>query len=164
MKVLGKNSLSSKVLNGLKGVFIISICLTIYLCFIIFKDFRDVMNQTQNFGTEEFILTIGLLITAILFFIMLKNLISFFQNLSEDVCFDVTNVKLLSRVVIMIFMASIVYLVMSILEIFFSTTLAIDIFLWFLTLIIFCISVGLKIFIEIYRKAIDYKIENDFTI
>lgn len=164
MKVLGKNSLSTKVLNGFKFVFVLSICLTFYLCFIIFKDLRDVINQTQTLGAEEFILTIGLFTTAIFFFIMLKNLIHFFQNLSENVCFDETNVKFLSRVMIMIFMASIVYLVMSILEIFFSTTLAIDIFLWFLTLIIFCISIGLKIFIEIYRKAIEYKIENDFTI
>lgn len=164
MKVLGKNSLSSKVLTGLKVVLVVSICLTLYLCFIIYKDFRDVINQVQNFGIEEFILIIGLFITSILFLVMLKYLIKFFGNLKENISFDEANIQYLSKVMLMIFIASIIYFIMAVLEIFFSSTLAIDIFLWFLTLIIFCVSVGLEIFIEIYRKAIEYKIENDFTI
>lgn len=164
MKVLGEKSLSSKVLVGLKMVFVVAVCLSLYLCFIIYKDFRDIVNQAQNFGGEEPVLTIGLLITAILFFIMLKYLIQFFRNLSKNVCFEEKNVEYLEKVMVVIFIASLVYLGMTILEMIFSSILAIKIFLWFLTLVIFCISVGLKIFIEIYRKAIEYKLENDFTV
>ncbi len=39
MKVLGRNSLSSNVLIGLKIVFGISTCIFLYLEFIIAKDF-----------------------------------------------------------------------------------------------------------------------------
>lgn len=37
-------------------------------------------------------------------------------------------------------------------------------FLWILTIIMVCLSLGMRVFIEIYKKAIEYKKENDFTI
>lgn len=168
MKVLGRNSLSSNALIGLKILFGISTCIFLYLGFIIAKDFRDVFNGAATQEITEFVLTIGIFITLILFFIMLHYLIKFFDNLKNNICFDEGNIKYLSKIMLMVFMASVVYLIMSILETIFynqfSSILAINIFLWIFTLIIFCASVGIKIFIEIYKKAIEFKNENDFTI
>lgn len=168
MKVLGKNSLSSNVLIGLKILFGISICIFLYLGFVIAKDVRDVFYGATIPEMAEIILTIGIFITIVVFFIMLWYLIKFFDNLKNSICFDESNIKYLSNVMLMIFIASIVYLVISILETTlynqFYSILALNIFLWILTLIIFCTSIGLKIFIEIYKKAIEFKNENDFTI
>lgn len=168
MKVLGKNSLSSKVLIGLKMLFVICMCIFLYLGFIIAKDVRNVVNDVSQPEITEFILTIGIFITLILFFIMLWYLIKFFNNLKNSICFDESNVRYLSKIMLTIFIASIVYFIISILETMFYnqilSILAINIFLWILTIIIFCTSVGLKIFIEIYKKAIEFKNENDFTI
>ena len=99
---------------------------------------------------------------------MLMKLIKFFKNLKYSKCFEEENTKLLKDISILILTGSIIYCLIAILQIIFSSDymniIVYNSFLWILTVIMFCLSVGIKIFVEIYIKAIEFKKENDFTI
>ena len=169
MKILGEKSLSSKTLIAIKILFATSILAFLDLCFVIYKDIRDVVTQSHISQTvSEFTLTIGIFISFIFFFILLKNIIRFFDNLKNNICFDDSNIKYLNKSMNMIFFAGLVYLAMAIIESCFcypdTESIALSILLWILTSIFLCTSIALKIFIEIFKKAIEFKKENDFTI
>ena len=167
MKILGNNSLSSKMLIGVRIVIILTIMTMTIIAIITAKDFRDVING-QNEKLSETVLITGVFIAGFLFITMLVYLTSFFSNLKDEVCFDNCNIVLLKRISNLVLGGSIIYGVMSVLQIIFANNymdiITYNVFLWILTIIMICLSLGIKIFIEIYKKAIEYKKENDFTI
>ncbi|MBP3255226.1 MAG: DUF2975 domain-containing protein [Clostridia bacterium] len=167
MKILGKKSLSSKLLTGVRIGIVLTIMIMLFIAMITFKDFRDVISgQSEKIG--ETVLITGVFIAGFLFITMLVYLTSFFSNLKDEVCFDDCNIVLLKRISNLVLGGSIIYGVMSVLHIIFVNNymdiITYNVFLWILTAIMVCASLGLKIFIEIYKKAIDFKKENDFTI
>lgn len=167
MKILGKDSLSSKLLLGIKVIIVLTIIVMAIITMITLKDFRDVINgQTEKLN--ETILITGVFIAGILFIKMLVHLTQFFNNLKNEVCFDDCNITLLKKISNLILCGSIIYGIISILHIIFADNylniITYNVFLWILTIIMICLSLGIKVFIEIYKKAIEYKKENDFTI
>ena len=167
MKILGNNSLSSKMLIGVRIVIILTIMAMTIIAMITAKDFRDVING-QSEKISETVLITGVFIAGFLFITMLVYLTSFFSNLKDEVCFDDCNIVLLKRISNLVLGGSIIYGVMSVLQIIFANNymdiITYNVFLWILTIIMICLSLGMKVFIEIYKKAIEYKKENDFTI
>ena len=167
MKVLGNNSLSSKVLIGLKFVVIVTVIAMIFIASVLIKNIRDVALY-GNQKLEETIIISGVFIAGFVFIAMLMKLIKFFKNLKYSKCFEEENTKLLKDISMLILTGSIIYCLIEILQIIFSdnyiSIIVYNSFLWILTVIMFCLSVGMKIFIEIYKKAIEFKKENDFTI
>ena len=167
MKILGSNSLSSKVLIGLKFVILFTVIAMIFITSVLIKDIRD-MTLYGNQKLEETIIISGVFIAGFVFIAMLMKLIKFFKNLKENKCFEEENTKLLKDISMLILIGSIIYCLIAILQIIFSdnyiSIIVYNSFLWILTVIMFCLSVGMKIYIEIYKKAIEFKKENDFTI
>ena len=167
MRILGKNSLSSKLLFGIRIIIILTIITMAIITMITAKDFRDLLNG-QVEKLNETILITGIFIAGFLFIIMLIHLTSFFSNLKNGICFDNCNITLLNKISNLILCGSIIYAFMSVLHIIFANNymdiITYNAFLWILTIIMVCLSVGMKVFIEIYKKAIEYKKENDFTI
>lgn len=74
MKILGEKSLSSKTLVAVKILFATSILAFLDLCFVIYKDIRDVVTQSHISQTvSEFTLTIGIFISFIFFLYITKK-------------------------------------------------------------------------------------------
>ena len=167
MKILGKKSLSSKLLTGVRIGIVLTIMIMLLIAIITFKDFRDVISGQLEKISETILIT-GVFIAGFLFITMLVYLTSFFSNLKDEVCFDDCNIILLNRISNLVLGGSIIYGIMSVLHIIFANNymdiITYNVFLWILTVIMVCASLGLKIFIEIYKKAIEFKKENDFTI
>ncbi len=167
MKILGKKSLSSKLLTGVRVMIVLTIVIMMLIAMITFKDFRDVISGQSEKLCETVLIT-GVFIAGLLFTIMLVYLTSFFSNLKDEVCFDNSNIVLLKRISNLVLGGSIIYGVMSVMHIIFANNymdiITYNVFLWILTAIMVCVSLGLKVFIEIYKKAIEFKKENDFTI
>ena len=167
MKILGNNSLSSKLLIALKIIIILTIMIMSIITMITIKDFRDIFNNQIEKLSESVLIT-GVFIGGILFIVMLLNLIKFFNNLKNEICFDERNIILLKKISNLILCGSIIYGIMSILHIVFANDyiniIIYNVFLWILTIIMLCLSLGMKVFIEIYKRAIEFKKENDFTI
>ena len=167
MKILGNNSLSSKLLTGVRIITVLTIMAMVIITIITIKDFRDILNG-QTDKVSETVLIAGIFIGGFLFITMLIYLTSFFSNLKDEICFDECNITLLKKISNLILSGSIIYGIMSILHIIFSNNymdiITYNVFSWILTIIMICISLGMKVFIEIYKKAIEYKKENDFTI
>ena len=167
MKVLGNNSLSSKVFMGLKFVFVVTIIAMFFIANLLIKSVRTLFFN-ENPRIEETIIIIGVFIAGFVFIAMIVKLIRFFKNLKENISFDDENTEILNNVSMLILSGSIIYCLIAILQIIFSdnyiSIMVYNSFLWILTVIMFCLSIGLKIFIEIYIKAIEFKKENDFTI
>lgn len=167
MKVLGNNSLSEKVYIGLNVVIILTIFIMLLIATILIKDVRDIINL-QYEKISETILVASVFIAGFLFIFMLLNLTKFFKNLKNNICFDTANISLLNKIDYLILGGSIIYTIMAIFQIFFSNNyisiFTYNLFLWILVIIMLCLFIGLKIFIEIFKKAIEFKEENDFTI
>lgn len=167
MKILGKNSLSSKLLIGVRVITVLTIFAMMLITFITFKDFRDVISG-QLEKINETILITGVFIAGFLFVAMLIYLTRFLTNLRKEICFDNGNIIILKKISNLILGGSIIYGTMSVLHIVFSNNyidiITYNAFLWILTIIMLCLSIGLKMFNEIYKKAIEFKKENDFTI
>lgn len=167
MKVLGNNSLSSKVLISLKFVILVTVIAIVFIANVLIKNVRDVVLY-GNQKLEETIIISGVFIAGFVFIAMLIKLIKFFNNLKDNKCFEEENTRILKDISMLILSGSIIYFLIAILQIIFSdnyiSIIVYNCFLWILTVIMFCLSIGLKIFIEIYIKAIEFKKENDFTI
>ena len=167
MKILGSNSLSSKLLIGVKIVTTLTIASMMLIAMITFKDFRDVINGQSEKISETLLIT-GVFIAGFLFITMLMYLTIFLRNLKKEICFDDNNVNILKKISNLVLGGSIIYCIISILHIIFANNymniITYNVFLWVLTIIMLCLSIGLKMFNEIYKKAIEFKKENDFTI
>ena len=97
---------------------------------------------------------------------IIYQFIKIFQHLKDSDLFCENNVKRLSTISIYCFVISTIYFITAIFAIA-TITKYFQEFVYYIlfSLIIFCVAgIGIKILNEIYKKAIEYKEENDFTI
>ena len=168
MKILGKNSLSSGILVGLKAflgsVVVIEIALLI-MC-IILK-----LNITQE---PKYIIIYLVMVTAIPAIIVLYNLIKIFQTFEIKDAFNRKNINRLKNIWLSFLITGIIYFVISILLNFFTPYEHLDyiasyaqissIFIAFIGILFVFLGLGIVILLEIYKEAIRHKEENDLTI
>lgn len=171
MKILGEKSLSSKVIIGLKILFtIISIINVMVLSIIIKVLGHIVMNENIQSNIFDLIFFSMIIITGLIALFIIYQFIKIFKNLKSNILFCEDNAKMLNIISRCCFIISTLYLSISIfillimskiMEGFIYYVFAFSIML----MIIFTIAgIGIKILCEIYKKAIEYKEENDFTI
>ena len=179
MKILGEKSLSSKVENGLKIlffiIFIIDVIVFGIICTSLFFEFSS-FSVRENFIFRiilEGLIGFIALLTGIVALFIIYQFIKIFRNLKENRLFEKDNSKYLNKIWIMSIIIGSLYFVIFIgtsvfLEFFYSIDilsgilLKILILIFSITFLIF--GIGIKILNCIYKKAIEYKEENDFTI
>ena len=171
MKILGEKSLSSKVIVGLNILFTAISIVDIVVLSIIIKIVTHItMGEDIQNNISDLVFFIMIRITGIIALFIIYQFIKIFKNLKRDILFCEDNAKSLNIVSYSCFVISALYLVIAIFIFsimknligeFVHYIFAISIIL----MIIFAVSgVGIKILNEIYKKAIEYKEENDFTI
>ncbi len=171
MKILGEKSLSSKVIVGLNVLFAIISLIDMFVLTLIAKSIRNVVLE-QNIPNAIFDLSLlsMIIVTGIIALFIIYQFVKIFGNLKRNILFSTDNSKRFNTISKSCFIISAIYLIISILIIvlikdiiadFISYILAFSIML----MIIFAVSgIGIKILNEIYKKAIEYKEENDLTI
>ena len=175
MKILGERSLSSKVEFALKVLFFIIVILDI-IVFIFFNNI-PVSNYKNIIIQENYILIV---FTNILFFLtgivalfIIDKFIKIFKNLKYNKLFEQENIKYLNNISILSITIGTLYLIVFIatniilekyifLELLNTCLIKILIFVFAIAFLIF--GIGIKILNEIYKKAVEYKEENDLTI
>ena len=171
MKILGERSLSSKVIVGLNILFTIISIIDIFVLTLLIKSIFSIINN-QDLETNIFNVTLFIMIftTGIIALFIIIQFIKIFKNLKNNVLFSNKNSKALELICRYCFIISFIYFIISIF-VFFTMHNLIDYFVYYLLafsimlMIIFAVSgIGLKILNEIYKKAIEYKEENDYTI
>ena len=143
MKILGEKSLSSKVEHGLEAVFII----------IALIDFV-------------------VLATGIVALYIISKFIKIFRNLKENKLFDNNNSNHLNKISISSIIIGILYFVIMVSLMYYIKSLAINIEVTILcslllgtfSIAFILLGIGIRILNEIYKKAIEYKEENDLTV
>ena len=171
MKILGEKSLSSKVVLGLYGLFIIISFIDVIVLGTLMKVIRNIIIEKYILkNVSELTFFTMLINTGIIALYIIYQFIKIFINLKNNILFSIDNVKRLNIVSNSCFIISSVYLMLATLMFFMLDTLIGEfihyIFVFSITLmVIFVVSgIGIKILNEIYKKAIEYKEENDFTI
>lgn len=171
MKILGENSLSSKIIVGLNILFtIISIIDIVVLSIIIKVVTHLVMKENIQNNIMDLTFFIMIIITGIIALFIIYQFIKIFKNLKNNILFCESNAKSLKIVSKNCFIISALYFFIAIfifsimrnlMEEFINYIFTFSIML----MVIFAISgIGIKVLNEIYKKAIEYKEENDFTI
>jgi len=179
MKILGENSLSSKVEGCLKILFCIITLLDVAVLIIcsitLFSEYNSV-SMLENHLSRIILMTIislVFLLTGIVALFIIHQFIKIFKNLKKNELFEKENIKYLNKISKSSIIIGILYLfaligVSIILGNYVSFDLLSDIlikvliFVFSITFLVF--GTGIKILNEIYMKAIEYKEENDFTI
>lgn len=171
MKILGEKSLSSKVIVGLNILFAIISVTDIVVLGIIIKIINHiVMNENIQNNIFDLIVYIMIIITGLIALFIIYQFIKIFKNLKNSILFCENNAKRLNLVSNSCFIISAFYLIIALFIASIMNNLngefIYSIFAFSVILIIiFVISgIGIKILNEIYKKAIEYKEENDFTI
>lgn len=171
MKILGEKSLSSKVIVGLNILFTAISIVDIVVLSIIIRIVTHITSgeDIQN-NISDLLFFIMIISTGIIALFIIYQFIKIFKKLKRDILFCEDNVKSLNIVSYSCFVISALYLVITIFIFsimnnltgeFIHYIFAVSIML----MLIFAVSgVGIKILNEIYKKAIEYKEENDFTI
>ncbi len=171
MKILGEKSLSSKVIIGLKILFAVISILTLIVLIIISKIIGHIAMQ-ENLLNNIFDLSfyIVIMITGLIALLIVYQFIKIFKNLNSNNIFCKDNVKSLNVISNNCFAIAICYsiivlfaicIIIKVQEVFINYVLYFSIMLM---LIFMVAGVGIKVLNEIYKKAIEYKEENDFTI
>ena len=179
MKILGEKSLSSKVENGLKILFLVIILLDVTTLGVagiaIFSEFNS-FSVRENYLTRivlEAIISVVLLLTGIVALFIIHQFIKIFKNLKENKLFEKGNAKALNKICTMSIVIGSLYLIclvgVSILLEYFNTIDFLSSLLIKVLILVFAVAflvfgIGIKILNYIYMKAIEYKEENDFTI
>lgn len=179
MKVLGEKSLSSKVENGLKILFciiaFIDIITFIVCAFNLFSNFTS-MSMVENCLSKillETIISIVILSTGIVALFIIYQFILVFKNLRENKLFESNNIKYLRNVSRLSVVISILYICCLVATSIilrqygmFDTlnNILIETLILVFAIVFLVFGVGIKILNEIYKKAIEYKEENEFTI
>ena len=171
MKIIGEKSLSSKVIVGLNILFaIISIIDIVVLSIIIKVVGHIVMKENIQNNIFDFTLWIMIIMTGLIALFVIYQFIKIFKNLKSNILFCENNAKRLNIISSSCFVISAIYLIIAIL-IFIIMSDLIGEFIYYIfafsiiLMVIFNVSgIGIKILNEIYKKAIEYKEENDFTI
>lgn len=168
MKILGKKSLSSKVIVGLNILFTIISIVDIVVLSVIIKIIKHiVMGENIQNNISDLIFFLMIISTGIIALFIIYQFIKIFKNLKRDILFCEDNAKSLNVVSYSCFIISALYLVIAIFIFSIMRNLVGNYICAFsiMLMIIFVVSgVGIKILNEIYKKAIEYKEENDFTI
>ena len=171
MKILGEKSLSSKVIIGLNILFAIISFIDVFVLTLIAKSIRDViMNVNLQENTFNLNLFSMIIVTGIIALFIIYQFIKIFENLKRNILFSTDNSKRLNTISKSCFIISAIYLIISILIIILIKDIIADLISYILAfsimlMIIFAVSgIGIKILNEIYKKAIEYKEENDLTI
>ena len=116
------------------------------------------------------ILFIMIITTGIIALFIIYQFIKIFQHLKDSELFCEDNVKRLSTISIYCFVISTIYFITAVFAIatiikYFQEFAYYILFSLIILAIIFGVAgIGIKILNEIYKKAIEYKEENDFTI
>ena len=171
MKILGKKSLSSNVIIGLDVIFAIISLIDIWVFSVILKIVVHIsMNENIQSNVTDLVFFVILLMTGIIALFVIYQFLKIFKNLKDNVLFSEENLIRLSKIAINCFILSILYLVLAIIVFIIMKnatneiayyTLAFSVILMFVFMVN---GIGIKILCEIYKKAIEYKEENDFTI
>ncbi len=171
MKILGEKSLASKVIVGLDILFTIISFMDIVVLSIIIKVVGHiVMKENIQNNIFDFSLWIMIIITGLIALFIIYQFIKIFKNLKSNILFCENNAKRLNIISGSCFVISVIYLIIAILIFLIMSDLIGELIYYIFTfsimlMVIFAISgLGIKILNEIYKKAIEYKEENDFTI
>ncbi len=171
MKILGEKSLSSKVIAGLNILFILISIIDLFVLTLIAKSAKNIITNIniQN-SIFDLLLFVMIIITGLIALFIIYQFIKIFKNLKNNILFSINNSKSLNIISNSCFIISVIYLIISILIIAIAKNL-IDEFIYYILafsimlMIIFVVSgIGIKILNEIYKKAIEYKEENELTI
>ena len=179
MKILGEKSLSSKVEKGLKILFFIITLLDIitltFTSITLFSEFNS--SSMRNNYLSKIVLegTISCIFIArgIVALFIIYQFIKIFRNLKQNKLFEKKNTDYLKKVSKLSIIIGFLYLTCLIgISIFLRNYNSLDLLTDFLikililvfTVAFFIFGIGIKILNEIYKKAIEYKEENDFTI
>ena len=179
MKISGEKSLSSKVENGLKVLFLVITLLDIVTLGVsgvaIFSELNS-FSVRENYLTRivlELIISVVLLLTGVVALFIIHQFIKIFKNLKENKLFEKDNAKNLNKICTMSIVIGSLYLIclvgVSILLEYFNTIDLLSSILIKVLILVFAVAflvfgIGIKILNYIYIKAIEYKEENDFTI
>ena len=171
MKILGENSLSSKVIIGLRVLFGVISIMDILVLSIIAKIFiHIVMLENVSNNIFDLIVYTMIIITGIMALFIIMQFMKIFKNLKDNILFCKDNSKRLNLISNSCFIMSTMYFIITIL-IFYLMNGMTETFIYYisafsvmLTIIFIVSGIGIKILNEIYKKAVEYKEENDFTI
>ena len=171
MKILGEKSLSSKVIVGLKVLFTIISIVDLLVIETIVKVITEIVGmENVEKSVASLILFIMIITTGIIALFIIYQFIKIFQHLKDNELFCEDNVKRLSIISIYCFVISTIYFITAVFAIatiikYFQEFAYYILFSLIILAIIFVVAgIGIKILNEIYKKAIEYKEENDFTI
>lgn len=171
MKILGEKSLSSKAIVGLKVLFVIISFVDLLVIETIAKVTIELIGRENvEKSVASLILFIMIITTGIIALFIIYQFIKIFQHLKGNELFCEDNVKRLNTVSINCFVISTIYFITAVFVIatitkYFQEFVYYILFSMIILAIIFGVAgIGIKILNEIYKKAIEYKEENDFTI
>lgn len=171
MKILGEKSLSSKAIVGLKVLFAIISFVDVLVIETIVKVTIELIGmENVEKSVASLILFIMIIATGIIALFIIYQFIKIFQHLKGSELFCEDNVKRLNTVSINCFVISTIYFITAVFVIatitkYFQEFVYYILFSMIILAIIFGVAgIGIKILNEIYKKAIEYKEENDFTI
>ena len=162
MKILGKRSLSSIIKIFLWILLIICLLVVTIGGIIAIKEFN--YFNTNNTLRSLIILYLSSIPASIL----IVQFIGIFKSLENSKIFDNQNIKRLKISYITSIIMGVMYLVNSIM-LFLSRAeenweIVYMFLMYVVTLVFLIFGVGLIVLLEIYKKAIKYKEENDLTI
>lgn len=171
MKILGEKSLSSKVVIGLNILFTIISIIDIVVLSIIIKVLGHIVrNENMQNNILDLTFFIMIIITGIIALFVIYQFIKIFKNLKSNILFCEDNAKRLNIVSNSCFVISTLYFSIAIFiflmmsKIMEELTYFVFVFSIMLMIIFIIAGIGIKILCEVYKKAIEYKEENDFTI
>lgn len=164
MKILGKRSLSSGIRNGLIILLIIAILITISVGTWIILEWEMWMENILN-------KTIAIAyLSSFPVIIMVVQFIKIFQNLKNEKAFEKENTKSLKISYIASFIICAIYLINTIIILanekldIINSSIVYPILMGVIATVFFFFGIGLLVLAEIYKKAIQFKEENELTI
>ena len=166
MKILGEKSLSSKVIVGLKLLFVLIACIDFIVLNVIIKSVRDIFIKIniQN-NIFNLVLAFSIILTGIIALLIIYQFIKIFKNLKKNLLFCQENSSSLNIVSILYLIISSIIIINIIINGLVEEFITYVLLFSMMFSVIFVITgIGIKILNEIYMKAIDYKKENDFTV
>ncbi len=155
MEITGENGIGNILKVFLQFCFIIGIVILVSLPFIL-KIFGLNLNASMFFIYPN----------GILLLIIMYRFIELFDSLKNNNPFCEENIKILKSAGITTFINCLFWLIDFLYEIFFakSNDVVLNLMLIFMVILFFGVSVALYILSELFRKAYEYKKENDLTI
>lgn len=162
VKILGKKSLSSGIEMGLIILLIIGLIIAMTVGSLIIIDWENWMSL---FLTKTIAIAY---LSSFPVLIMVIEFIKIFQNLRKEKAFEKQNIKYLKISYIASFIISGIYLFNTILML--TKITQIDAFVVYpilmavIAIVFFLFGIGLIVLTEIYKKAIQFKEENELTI